>query len=1502
MPRMAQLLDYAMLCELAYVDWGPEGTALSATSMRDRAGREQALPPARAQDVLVSRGWRLAAPGVENDATGFGASLWQVGEAFGGHKVLALRGAEPTLRDGQLLDDLLDTAVGDIGLLGLALDQAVSLFNYLQRLCAPEGAHGVLQVDLRIGLAGPSAGTPVVEGPGARKYWLEARHDGAGLGALAPGESLRVTGHSLGGHLAALALRLFPDRAVEACAFNAPGFDPVSSLRLTDACVALFRPFQPALAGDWAAVSSRLEWVESEGSGPGDDIDLVTGAIAGRPPAAVLSVATETNSHGIDQLVDSLTLHALVELIDPGVAPGTFASLLAASSAQRANGAIAGLPAYPRNEDGHERLLAGLHQLIMGEPPVLARVAYSLIRAESFAGRESFHFAAIQLRDRLLAQPLEGARLVDLGAMTADQLQAAARGGPDALAYRHALVTLSPYALTGVPELFGPDRRRALALDIESAPGEAAFSAEYLRQRAHMLALALDLRTADQSVEVGGISGGPALRYADAVTGEVFTRSAAFAIGDARHVAFGRDLAGPGDRLVGGALADALFGLEGEDTLAGGAGADHLEGGRGADRYEALDDGDRVVDVEGDDDYFVTGPGTVRIEDADGRGRVFHQGTLLTGGRLGEDGVHRSLDGRAVYQPGADGGLHILLDGGRTRIEITAPDAARGALGLSLAGSAPGQAGTATGTPATEVLVVEADHWYIQRSGTRHRETVQAIYGGGGGDNLAVQPDIPGLVVFGDSGGRGPGVDGADFIELDRERKGARVQPTETANGAVVFGEGGDDWLLGSYRDDWMSGDEGHDALAGYWGHDRLFGGPANDMLDGRENDDALVGDEGHDLLLGAHGNDVLGGGEGNDTLFGDSMQPDVFAWRGATSTLSLRLGQPAALADVPAAAHGEDRLYGGVGRDWLYGGGGHDRLHGEDGGDWLLGEAGDDYLDGGEGDDELWGDYDPARRLADAQVLGTTLSYPLPNGIGVPVPFIWRSHAFAADAAGKDTLRGGPGQDTLHGGEGDDVYLFARGDGVDQVSDGAGEDTLVLLDIGSTDVELHRLGSTLLVERLEQGQGGTGDAVLVIDWTGAGRIERIAFGDGTLWGPEDIDRRLGGPAELIPPEPPGTLHRLGSAGTDQFFGGAGAEAYYALGGDDVVRGGGGEDRLFGGAGDDRLFGDNGDDLIDGGAGDDALHGGTGRDTLLGGTGDDLLYGHAGDDLLEGGPGADWLAGGAGHDLYGVDHPDDGLLEYAGEGIDTVESSVSFTLPAEVENLVLLGGGALEGGGNAAANLIRGNAGANRLAGEAGDDRLEGGAGEDCLLGGGGDDALEGGEGDDRLEGGDGADRLEGGEGRDTLLGAAGNDWLRGGQGTDRLEGGSGDDIYLFGRGDGQDAILDSQGGRDVLRFDRELSGTRFRFSRQGEDLRIALQGSPDSVTIERWFQGSAQRVERIELGAEGPALLAADVDRLINVAALFSRSSLFQAPSPFLARLLEAMPSLSASWQPVAA
>src|SRR5206468_1455679 len=110
------------------------------------------------------------------------------------------------------------------------------------------------------------------------------------------------------------------------------------------------------------------------------------------------------------------------------------------------------------------------------------------------------------------------------------------------------------------------------------------------------------------------------------------------------------------------------------------------------------------------------------------------------------------------------------------------------------------------------------------------------------------------------------------------------------------------------------------------------------------------------------------------------------------------------------------------------------------------------------------------------------------------------------------------------------------------------------------------------------------------------------------------------------------------------------------------------------------------------------------------GTGNNL------DNVLTANSGVDTLTGGTGNDTYVVNSTSDVIVENASEGTDTVQSSVSWTLGANIETLALTGSSNLNGTGNSAVNVLTGNSGNNTLDGGAAADTLIGSTGNDTYV------------------------------------------------------------------------------------------------------------------------------------------------------------------------------------------
>jgi len=429
------------------------------------------------------------------------------------------------------------------------------------------------------------------------------------------------------------------------------------------------------------------------------------------------------------------------------------------------------------------------------------------------------------------------------------------------------------------------------------------------------------------------------------------------------------------------------------------------------------------------------------------------------------------------------------------------------------------------------------------------------------------------------------------------------------------------------------------------------------------------------------------------------------------------------------------------------------------------------------------------------------------------------------------NVLDGGTGSDTLIGDLGNDTYRFARGAGNDTVLEGdatAGNiDTIEMATgISPGDIIGTRSGDDLVLSI-----SGTSDTLTVgaFFFSPDNEVERVVFSDGTVWDSATL-RNM---AAINGTSGADTLN--GTANDDRIFGLAGNDTLNGLAGNDFLDGGAGVDTMNGSTGDDTYVVDNTSDIVtesSSSGGIDTLLSSVTRTlgsnqenlTLTGtaainGTGNTLanvITGNSGNNTLSGGTGADTLAGGLGNDTYVVDNTGDVVTENAGEGTDLVQSSVTYTLSANAENLTLTGTSALSGTGNTLDNVLTGNSANNTLTGGAGNDTLNGGSGNDTMVGGTGNDsyfvnvtadivselANEGTDtvnssvtltlgnnvenliltGTSTLSGtGNGLNNvLTGNSGANTLTGGAGNDTLDGGSGNDTMIGGTGDDTYFM--------------------------------------------------------------------------------------------------------------------------
>ena len=204
-----------------------------------------------------------------------------------------------------------------------------------------------------------------------------------------------------------------------------------------------------------------------------------------------------------------------------------------------------------------------------------------------------------------------------------------------------------------------------------------------------------------------------------------------------------------------------------------------------------------------------------------------------------------------------------------------------------------------------------------------------------------------------------------------------------------------------------------------------------------------------------------------------------------------------------------------------------------------------------------------------------------------------------------------------------------------------------------------------------------------------------------------------------------------------------------------------------------------------------------------------------------------------GDDVYYVDNIGDVVTELTNQGIDKVNSTISYTLTANVEQLFLTGIAGLSGTGNDLNNTIYGNNGNNMLSGGAGNDSLNGGIG---------------------------------------------NDTLEGGLGFDTLVGGTGNDTYLLNLNSGRDLInnTDTSNGNDKLLISAGINADQVWLRKLGNDLEVSIMGTNNSAKIQNWYSDANKRLDSVQL-ADGKILLEAEVQNLVDAMASFTMPAIGQ-------------------------
>ena len=782
---------------------------------------------------------------------------------------------------------------------------------------------------------------------------------------------------------------------------------------------------------------------------------------------------------------------------------------------------------------------------------------------------------------------------------------------------------------------------------------------------------------------------------------------------------------------TGNTSANTIIGGTGANTLNGGDGIDTLTGNVGVDTIDGGAGADTMTGGAGADTYFVDNAGDVVTESANG----------------GTDTVNASVN----FSLSADVENLVLT-------------------GAAVTGTGNALANTITGNASANTL-----------DGGAGADT---MIGGGGNDTYMVDDanDVTSEIAGG----------GIDTVQASVSYTlGAEVENL-TLTGSALNG-------TGNAIANTITGDASANTLDGLGGADAMTGGAG---------DDTYVVDNAGDVVT-----ELANGGTA------DTVQASVDYTLGAEvenlvlTGVALN-GTGNALANTITGNALGNTLDGGAGADTMAGGDGGDMYFVDNAGDVVTEAAGQGY-------DLVFStiDYTLASNVEKLFLAPGTSAI---NGTGNDLDNNIQGNA------GDNIIDGGIGADLMSGNGGNDTfivdnvgdYIAIIGTGIDTVkssidyslSDGFENLTLMGAAVVGNGSNFDNVITGNAANNTINGAAGNDTFVL----TGARSDYTYTMTDAThmqitdtrAGGGDGIDTITG--IEMVQ-FAGGAQFTLASLLTNLVSGGTGGDNLVGSTAGDTIDGGLGADTMTGGLGDDIYIVDDAGDVVveNAGEGTETVQASVSftlaanvenlmmMGTAATGTGNDLanvIVGNAASNVIDGGTGADTMSGGAGDDTYIVDYAGDVVTELANGGMDTVQSTIDYTLGAEVEYLTLLSG-ALNGTGNALANTITGNAAANNLNGGLGADIMLGGAGNDTYsVDNVGDAVTENlNEGTDTINASitytlgvnvetlnllTGAVNGTGNALANTITGNAVANVINGGAGADKMAGGAGNDTY----------------------------------------------------------------------------------------------------------------------------
>ncbi|MBX3401239.1 MAG: cadherin-like domain-containing protein [Gemmataceae bacterium] len=384
---------------------------------------------------------------------------------------------------------------------------------------------------------------------------------------------------------------------------------------------------------------------------------------------------------------------------------------------------------------------------------------------------------------------------------------------------------------------------------------------------------------------------------------------------------------GSGNDIIFGtdALATLPAGVSDDDSIRGGTGNDTIDGGAGNDIIFGSNPLDTLPAGVSDDDSIQGGAGNDTIDGGSGNDIIFGTDalTILSAGVSDDDSIRGGAGNDTI-----DGGAGNDIIFGSTLLD-TLP------AGVSDDDSIRGGAGNDTidgGSGNDIIFGNQGDDQLVGGKG------LDLFEGGSGNDRLV--ESVAGNVILDSAKLQVAGLPDERLYDIEE---------------AQLFGGAGADQIDASafYGPVLLFGDAGNDTLIGGVFGDQLFGSSGQDSLDGGEGDDQLSPGSGNDHSDGGAGNDVyFMVPNGIDTIQ-DSQGIDTLdlsaATLGVTLDLNLSGAQTVDTAGNVLVFNGSienvrgtsfaDVLIGSADRNILEGGGGIDLVTGNDGADTVQGD-----------------------------------------------------------------------------------------------------------------------------------------------------------------------------------------------------------------------------------------------------------------------------------------------------------------------------------------------------------------------------------------------------------------------------------------------------------------------------------------------------------------------------------------------------------------------------------